>query len=549
MGRVWGVDALSKNASTSFYGNVVALAESEKRENLLAVGTDDGLIQISEDGGNSWRKIESFPGVPDRTYVSRVLFSRHDANTIYATFDAHKNGDFKPYVLQSTDLGKSWTSIAGDLPEKGTVYALVQDKQKKDLLFAGTEFGVSFTLDGGKRWIKLEGGMPTIQVRDLAIQEREGDLVAATFGRGFYILDDYTPLRTFAEPELEKEAALYPVKRAWAFVPWSPFGGREKGFNGDSFYNAPNPPEGAVFTYYLKDEIKTRQKTRQDAEREKEKKNEDTPYPTWDELRREDREEKPAIVLTVTDEDGGVVRRVEGPAKAGFARVAWDLRYPPSSPTTLTPPELDPWESPPVGPLAAPGRYSVSLAKRVEGKLVPLAGPQSFEIAPLGGDTLPAPDRTKLLAFQQQTARLQRAVMGAARAIDEAQTRIDNLKVALRDAPKADPKLQDDVRALEVRLKDLKTALSGDSTVARRNEPTPPSIYARVDQVVGGHWYSTADATATHHRNYEIAAKEFAPVLAGLRTLILTDLTRLESAADAAGAPWTPGRVPDWKPE
>ena len=549
MGRVWSVDAISKNASTSFYGNIVALAESEKREGLLAVGTDDGLIQISEDGGGSWRKIESFTGVPERSYVSRVVFSRHDASTVYATFDNHKMGDFKPYVLESRDLGKSWTSIAGDLPQRGTVYALVQDKVKKDLLFAGTEFGVSFTADGGKHWIKLDGGMPTIQVRDLAIQEREGDLVAATFGRGFYILDDYTPLRTVTETELQKDALLFSVRRAWVFAPWSPFGGREKGFMGDSFYNAPNPPEGAVFTYYLKDEIKTRQKVRQAAEREREKKNEDNPYPTWDDLRQEDREEKPAVVFTVTDEDGGIVRRVEGPVKAGFARVAWDLRYPPSSPTSLTAPELDPWENPPVGPLAAPGKYSVSLAKRVEGKLVPLAGPVSFDIAPLGGDTLPPPDRAKLLAFQQKTGRLQRAVLGAARAMDEAQARIDNLKVALRDTPKADARLHDDVRAIEARLKDLRTQLSGDSTVSRRNEPVPPSILGRVDQVVSGHWYATADATATHVRNYEIAAKEFAPVLSGLRTLMLTDLTRLENAADAAGAPWTPGRVPDWKPE
>jgi hypothetical protein len=339
------------------------------------------------------------------------------------------------------------------------------------------------------------------------------------------------------------------VKRAWVFAPWSPFGGRDKGFMGDAFYTAPNPPEGAVFTYYLKDEIKTRQKTRQDAERERQKKKEDTPYPSWDDLRREDREEKPTVVLTVTDEEGGVVRRVEGPVKAGFARVAWDLRYPASTATALTPPELDPWDNPPVGPLAAPGRYSVTLAKRVEGKLVPLAGPERFDIAPLGGDTLPPPDREKLLAFQQRTARLQRAVVGSVRAMDEAQTRIDNLKVALRDAPKADPKLQDDVRAIETRLKELRTALTGDSTVGRRNEPTPPSITGRVDQIVSGHWYATADATATHRRNYEIAAKDFAPVVTGLRTLILTDLTLLENAADAAGAPWTPGRVPDWKPE
>jgi photosystem II stability/assembly factor-like uncharacterized protein len=552
MGRVWSVDSVSKNASTSFYGNIVALAESKKKDGLLAVGTDDGLIQVSEDGGGAWRKIESFSGVPDRSYVSRVVFSQHDASTMFATFDNHKMGDFKPYVLASTDLGRSWRSIAGNLPERGTVYALVQDHVKPDLLFVGTEFGVFFTVDGGKKWVRLKGGMPTIQVRDLAIQERENDLVAATFGRGFYILDDYTPLRTASEEALGKEAALYPIKKAWVFVESSPYGiPKDKAFNGDSYYTAPNPPNGAVFTYYLKDELKTRAKTRQEAEKEKQKKGEDTPYPGWDELRREDREEAPTVLLTVTDEDGQVVRRLTGTAKAGFNRITWDLRYPAADPTNLSPQPPDPWDTPVVGPLAAPGKYRVTLEKRVEGKILPLAGPETFETAPLGGGGTPlsASDRDKLLAFQQKTARLQRAVMGTLRTADEAQSRIDHLKRALADTPAADPKLQDDVRAIEARLKEIRVSLTGDATIARRSEPTPPSIVNRVDQIVSGHWFATTGATETHRRNYEIAAEQFGPVLEKLRGLVTYDLTRLETAAEAAGAPWTPGRVPTWKPE
>ena len=549
MGRVWSVDAVAKNASTSFYGNIVALSESPKKEGLLAVGTDDGLVQISDDGGSSWRSTSTFPGVPDESYVSRVVFSRHDAATLYATFDNHKKGDFKPYVLVSKDTGRTWKSIAGNLPERGTVYALAEDPVTPDVAFAGTEFGVFATTDRGATWNPLKGGLPTIQVRDLAIQERENDLVLATFGRGFYILDDYRPLRLATKETLDKEATLFPVRDAWMFIPEAPKGGREKGFFGDRFFTAPDPPFGAVFTYYLKDEIKTLRKARLDAEKDKQKRGEDTPYPSWDALRAEDREEEPAILLTVTDLDGNVVRRLTGPTTAGFTRVAWDLRYPAFDPTDIEKREIAPWDRLPVGPLAAPGRYTVAMAKRVGGVVTPLGPPQTFAAIPLGTASLPVADRKQLLAFEERTGRLQRAVLGAVRSVDEAQSRIDHLKKAIADTPAADPKLADAVRAIENRLKDLKKDLEGDSTIADRNESTPPSIVDRVAQIVGGHWDATSAPTATHKRNYEIAATEFAPVLAKLRTLTLTDLKQFEDQAEAAGAPWTPGRVPDWKPE
>jgi len=548
MGRVWSVDSVAKNASTSFYGNIVALAESPLKEGVLAVGTDDGLVQVSEDGGGNWRRIERFPGVPDKSYVSRVLFSPHEAGTLYAAFDNHKMGDFKPYVVKSTDLGRSWTSISGDLPERGTVYAVVEDHVKPGLLFAGTEFGLFFTPDGGKRWLQLKGGVPTIQMRDLAIQQRESDLVAASFGRGFYVLDDYSPLRQVNDATLAQEAVLFPVKKALTYALFAPLSGSDQGPNGDRFFVAPNPPLGATFTLYLNKEIKSLAKTRQDADKELRKAGKDTPYPSWEALQREDREEAPMLVLTVSDVDGNVVRQVEAKPTAGIQRVTWDLRYPAPAPTSLEVVERDPWDPAPVGPLVAPGSYRVALSKRVGGKLSPLAEPQAFEAAPLGGETLPPADRTKLLAFQQQTGKLQRAALGAVSAAAEAQTRIKHLKKALTDTAGVDPRLAERVREIEDRIKDIQQALSGDTTRARRNEPTPPSITARIDQVVYGHWYGISDATATHRRNYEIAAQQFAPVLERLRALILGDLVQLETAAEAAGAPWTPGRVPSWKP-
>ncbi|HVL11434.1 MAG TPA: hypothetical protein VM529_02645, partial [Gemmata sp.] len=252
MGKVWGPDAVFKHSSTSLYGNCVALAESSKTEGLIYVGSDDGLIQITADGGKNWRKVEQFPGVPANTYVSKLVASQHDADTVYACFDNHKQGDFNPYVLKSTDAGKTWTSIAGDLPTRGTVYCLAEDHVDPNLLFVGTEFGLFVTLDGGKKWNRIKNGLPTIQVKDLCVQRKVNDLVIGTFGRGIYILDDYSALRAMKPEALAKDAALFPPRDAQLFIPSAQFGGAGKAFQGSSFYTADNPPYGATLTYHMK---------------------------------------------------------------------------------------------------------------------------------------------------------------------------------------------------------------------------------------------------------------------------------------------------------
>jgi photosystem II stability/assembly factor-like uncharacterized protein len=549
MGKVWSIDAVAKNASTSFYGNIVSLTESPKKEGLLYVGTDDGLIQVTEDGGAHWRKIETFPGIPENTYVSDLEASAHDVNTVYASFDNHKMGDFKPYVLKSTDLGKTWTKVTADLPERGTVYALAEDPVDPNLLFAGTEFGAWFSPDGGKKWIKL-GGLPPIPVRDIAIQTRENDLVLATFGRGFYVLDDYTPLRGITEATLEKDAILFPIKQTWMYIEASPMGLPGKAFQGEDHFTAPNPPFGAVFTYYLKDDFKTLKNTRWEAETATEKEGGNVEYPKWEALKAEEREKEPTIILTVTDEDGQVVRRMEAPTGAGFHRVAWDLRYPSTMPASTSPGPVDnPFFTPPQGPLAAPGKYTVTLAKRANGVTTPLAEPQTFEALPLGNATLAAADRKETVAFQNKVARLQRAVAGAVSTVEEGLTRIDLIQKALMDTPGADPKLVDEAGTLEEKLKDLNEQLTGDPIKGGHNEPAPPAIADRVFQVVGGAWSSTSAPTQTHQTNYKLAAEAFAPVLEQVRKTVGEDLVNLENRLEAAGGPWTPGRIPTWKPE
>jgi photosystem II stability/assembly factor-like uncharacterized protein len=235
MGRIYGVDAVAKNRSTSQYGTIVALTESPRVEGLIYVGTDDGLIQVTEDGGASWRQIDQVGDVPEMTYVNDLEASLH-----------HKRGDFLPYVYKSTNSGGSWTSITGDLPERGSAYTIVQDHVNPNLLFVGTEFGIFVTLNGGTNWIQLKGGIPTIAVRELEIQRRENDLVAASFGRSFFVLDDYTPLRELSAQLLEADAHVFPIKTADLYIQRRTLGGGEKASLGSMFYTAPNPPFGAV---------------------------------------------------------------------------------------------------------------------------------------------------------------------------------------------------------------------------------------------------------------------------------------------------------------
>jgi photosystem II stability/assembly factor-like uncharacterized protein len=545
MGKVWGPDAVAKHQSTSFYGNIVALSESPKKEGLIYVGTDDGLIQITEDGGGNWRTVETFPGVPERTYVSRIFASQHDVNTVYALFNNHKSSDFTPYILKSADAGRSWSSISSNLPKNGPLWAVAEDHVNPSLLFIGAEFGLFFTIDGGAKWIQLKGGMPTIAVRDLAIQKRENDLVAGTFGRGIYILDDYTPLRSMKAETLAQESHLFPVNEAMIYIESQPLGGRGKSFQGESYFTAPNPPFGATLTYYLKESLKTKRQLRKDAEKK------GGAYPTREELSAEADEEAPAIILTVSDAAGRVVRRLTGPFAAGMHRVTWDLRYPA---TQLAPPRQAGADNPeeifrgaPAGHLVMPGKYTVTLSKRVGGVWTQLAGPQSFNVVTEGLNTMAAADREKLFEFQQKVAKLQRAVNGALSSANELKTKLATARRALMETPSASDKLIDDAAVIDKRLNEILKTLRGDVALRARQENLPPSISDRVNGIVNEQRMSTSRPTQTQINAYNIAAQEFEVELKRLRSLVDVDVAKLEKTMESVGAPWTPGRVPVWQ--
>ncbi len=362
MGRVWPEDAIALHESTTALSNVVSIDESPLLESLVVAGTDDGLIQITEDGGSTWRRVEDLPGVPKWTYVADVMASPRDANVIFAALNNWQVGDYNPYIVRSDDRGRTWTNITGNLPALHDVWSIAQDHVNGDLLFAGTEFGLFFSVDGGGHWVQLRGNMPPAQVRDIDMQRRENDVVMATFGNGFWILDDYSPLREVSAESLAEEARLFPLRHVYQFTPWGLAQAGSAGLAGLSGnYTTPNPPNGAMFTYHV----------------------------------RETLGENTELVLTIRDTQGEQVRELTLDKTAGLRRVEWDLRAdPPAAPAQAENPQgrggrggapagFGRGRGGRGGPPVDTGRYSAQLGMKV-GDTVTAIGPvQTFQVKPL----------------------------------------------------------------------------------------------------------------------------------------------------------------------
>ena len=356
MGKVWPRDSVALNTSTTPLSNVVTIDESPLLEGLLYAGTDDGLVQITDDGGKAWRKVEDFPGVPKWTYVTDVFASPRDVDTVFVTLNNWQRGDYKPYVVKSTDRGNTWTNITANLPDKHDTWAIAQDHVNGELLFLGTEFALFTSVDGGKQWVPLKGGMPPAQIRDIAIQKRENDLVLGTFGRGFYVLDDYSPLREITPAALAEEARLFPLRDAYLF---NPLGLSPAGSAGltplSGLWAAPNPPFGAVLTYNVKQALPA------DAR----------------------------LVVTITDDSGRQIRRMDVEKTTGLRRVAWNLRGDPVA-------DGDGRGGrgagggrgggrggQPQGALVTPGTYRATLGRQVGDQVTPIGASQTFRVVPV----------------------------------------------------------------------------------------------------------------------------------------------------------------------
>lgn len=547
MGRVWSVDAIAKNTSTDIYGQLTSVAESNLDEKVLWVGTDDGLIHLTRDGGANWVKFDNLPGVPVRSYVHQIIASLHDVNTAYVCFNHHRYGDFKPYVLKTTNGGQSWTPIQSNLPQRGSVYSIAEDHVNPDLLFVGTEFGVFFSNNGGNSWIQLKSGLPTIAVRDIDIQRRENDLVLGTFGRGFYILDDYSPLRHLAGENLSKPAHIFPIKESLMFVERFPLGLRDKGHLGSSYFSTPNPPVGAVFTYFLKDEPLTLKQVRQRKESERIAKNQSVYYPSMDSLRMEDRQEAPYLLFTIRDASGDVVRHLKAPAKSGMHRIVWDFRY--NNPAPLdqrskpAPDVLFASES--KGHLAMPGEYTVSLSQFVDGQLMELVGPVAFQSKFLEQSSLPV-DLEENVKFYKQVSSIYKAGSAAVDLLQDMNRRLNAIQQAALDVPGNPADMLERAHQAKMQWADLQVQLVVDASKARRQFETTPSINDRIGGLIYGLWNSTAKVPQMYKESFSIASDQLKEVLAAMKALD-KEIEALERTLEIEGAPYTPGRWPDWE--
>ncbi|MFT7474258.1 MAG: photosystem II stability/assembly factor-like uncharacterized protein [Verrucomicrobiales bacterium] len=535
--RVVGVDSLYDNGAMSQYCTISAFMESTIIEGLLYVGTDDGLIHVSEDGGATWRKATRPQGLPEVAFINDIEASRHDPDAVIVVADDHKSGDFVPRMYESLDRGRTWRSIVGDLPEQSILWSIEQDHVKEDLLFVGAEHGVHVSIDRGEHWHKLSNGVPTISFRDLALQRRDDDLVCASFGRGLYVLDDYSPLREITEEALERPSMLFPVRDAWWYIPFRPMQSVDQPTLGSTAFRAPNPPLGATFTYHLSSDIQTMKQARLGVEKTLAESNAHIPFPGWDVLSAEHRDTDPAVLLVVRDDGGEPIRSLPVETTSGIHRATWDLRYLAPDPVMLdTPGFTPPWATPPQGALTTPGKYTVELVHLTSAGVEVLAGPESFSVIPT-----PAVDAhigtDEATEFRLATSQLAREVGGTAKQLDLARLRVRHLRAGITTTSDS-AALFARLALIHDRLEDLATTFGGDPVREKLAETDHPSPRSLVERVAGSHWDTTAPPTQTQRVSIAVAREAFdvvAPELASVNV----DLAELAADLDQLGGPWS----------
>jgi photosystem II stability/assembly factor-like uncharacterized protein len=534
MDRTWGAEAGWDLYAMSNYHTIANVAESPIDENILYVGTDDGLIQATSDGGQTWTRYEigKIKGIPENAYVNDIRADLFDADTVYAALDNHKEGDYKPYLIKSTNRGRSWKMITGDLPEKNLVWRITQDHVNKDLLFLGTEFGLYFTVDGGKQWIELTGDVPTISFRDVRLQRRENDLVAGSFGRGIYILDDYSALRNIDASSLEQDALLFTKAKNLLYVEDA----LHSDSQGDDQWVANNPPYGATFTFYLKDSFQTAKENRVEAEKKLDEQGKAVLFPDWSVLEGELREEAPALFITIRDAQGAVVRHVKAPNKKGIQRVTWDFRHTLKEAITHEP--RPSWMGKAKGVQALPGTYTATLNVRRNGQLQALTAAAPFEVVADITPTLEKASARESQIFQQKVIKAEAAIKAANITIVDLQNKLDGYRMAIdRTSDRAD--LETAFANMRTELFSLAEALNGKRSYQRMGA-TPANISSRISFAKSSS-SSNYGPTPQSHEQLEYALQGYADVRQRLEALIGATIPAFEAALENAGAPWVRG--------
>jgi photosystem II stability/assembly factor-like uncharacterized protein len=513
MGKIWPRDAIARHQGTADYGNISSIDESPIRQGLLYVGTDDGVISVSRDGGATWNRITKFPTVPDETYVSRVVASRFNEGTVYATMDNHRNNDFKPYVLKSTDYGAHWIPITGNLPVNGSVQVVREDVVEPNLLFAGTEFGAFYSANGGSSWTQLKYNMPTVAVHDIVVHPREKDLVIGTHGRGIYIIDDITPLEKLAEAN-RAGTYLFPVKPATQYNPNTsiPGGARGASASGDREYAAPNPAFGAIITYFLRDSV-----------------------PKGGD-----------VTLGVYDATGRRVRELSANKKQGMHRVTWDLRNTP--PYTVRRPAGQASEPTfrqreVTGPFVLPGRYTARLTIKA-GSTAPAVYEVPIEVRSDPLVQLSDADYRSLYEMRVSTGRLQATVQAAVRTAEQLRDQITDVKTAVKNNTAPDS-VSTQADTIDKELGEILKNLRGDPdapAVSDDKRTEEPSIQERVNNVADEIGNVTSQPTALQRSTLTLAGSDLQREIGRINVLLQRRIPALNAALDAAKIPWTIGR-------
>jgi photosystem II stability/assembly factor-like uncharacterized protein len=553
MGKLWSMDAVAKNQSTSIFGNITALTESPKNQDLIYAGTDDGLIQITNDGGKNWTKVENIPGVPQITagvykmqpLVNFMLASQHNENKVFAVFNNHRQGDFKPYLMMSLDKGKTWTNIANNLPERGSVYSFAEDTKNENLYFCGTEFGFYFSLDAGKNWVELTSGLPeSICIKDIAIQREEDDIVLATFGRGFFVLDNYSILQTIKADDLIKDATIFPIKKGLMYFESTPFGHTGKSFQGASFFNAPNPEIGATIYYHIKNDYKTIKDKRKEIEKEKNKKGESIFYPSADSIRLEDNETAATGFIIITDDKGNEVRKLKASIAKGINRLVWDGHHELSVPINFNVPDIEnPYYSPDRGMPAIPGKYFAQLVIIQNGKPSSLTDKIAFEIEALNLNTLPVKDAKVTNEYNKQLSDFRRIVLGTHDYVGGIKEKMKYIKQGINTGNVNAFALLDDVTNLESKLRVYDLKMNGDAALAKREFETLEGLLNGVEEIVYWSWNQSYGATDAHQERLSRLKKDFTTVYADVLEM-KSIMEGIEQKADNLKLPATIGRLP-----
>ncbi len=536
MGRQQGWDNAWDVGAMSNYNTITSLSESPIKKGLIYAGTDDGFIQVTSDAGANWTKIPvTRLGIPGRSFVNDIKADLFDENTVYVSLDNHKEGDFNPYLFKSTDRGATWKSISNNIPKRTLIWRMVQDHVNKNLLFAATEFGVYTSLNGGDSWQKLPG-TPNMGFRDLVIQKEENDLIAASFGRGFYVLDDYSPLREMTPENLKSKGKLFAPRTAKWYVPRSKVGN-----TGADYYFAENPTYGAVFTYHLADAYTTAKATRVKKEKSLNKKGENIPFPGWDALDAELVDTPAEVVLTIADAAGNVIRKINKKASKGSHRIAWDLRHFNPFPVAEDGRSRGGGRYSRGGAMAIPGSYSGTLHLVHNGKATLLDGPVSFEVKPIREGVLKGVDHAAYDKYRTEVAALITESRAVADVLDRSADKVKAMQTALKRTAIAPGKMDEQLRSLHKVVHSLEIETSGSPSRDEVGEKNPPTIQTHLSVAMRG-MSTTYGPTPLHQKSLNLAKKMLGKVKTTVKDINTNQIPAVEAALKAAGAPYIMGQ-------